>query len=253
MPGLFHRDAVCNGRDGGERLDGAVVQRICHRGRARRLNAVNFHARVDALDGKRHARDEPAPADGHHDGVHVGQLLQNFKADGPLARDDVLVVEGVDEGVVVLFLKLERAVVSVVVDAGHKADLRPVRARRFHFGDGRALGQADDGGDTVLLRRKRHALRVVARRAGDDAVRLRLVGELRNFIVRAPQLEGARPLQVLRLEVDLSLRGDARADDGGSKCRLMEDALCVFNFIECKHTVALAPPAARSGLARLCA
>ena len=75
MAGLLDRDAVCNGGDGGERLDGAVVQRVCHRGRARRLYAVNFHARIDVLDGKRDARDEPAPADGHHDGIHVGKLL----------------------------------------------------------------------------------------------------------------------------------------------------------------------------------
>ena len=117
----------------------------------------------------------------------------------PLARNDVLVVEGVDEGVVVFLLKRERAVVGVVIHARHEADLRPVRACRLYFGDGRSLGQADDGGDMVLLRRQRHTLRMVARRAGDDAVRFRLVGKLRDLIVRAPQLEGARPLQIFRL------------------------------------------------------
>ena len=109
------------------------MQGIQHARGARGLNAVDFHARIHLFDGKCDAGNESAATHGNDDGVHVFELGQDFQADRSLPGNDVFVVKGVDKGQLTLFLKLQRAFIGVVVDAGHKAELRSVAARCLHF------------------------------------------------------------------------------------------------------------------------
>ena len=113
------------------------------------------------------------------------------------------------EGVAHLVFQFQRLFVGVVVAALHQADLCAEALGGLHLGDGGGVRQADEGFDAVLGGRQRHALGVVARRAGDDAPGLFLFGEHRNFVPRAPHLEGAGDLQVFRLEIEFALRRDA--------------------------------------------
>ncbi len=65
----------------------------------------------------------------------------------------------------------------------------------------------------ALLRRKRNALRVVPRAAGDDALGLFLGGELADFIVRAAHLKAAGHLQIFGFQINIALRVQARRSD----------------------------------------
>jgi hypothetical protein len=54
------------------------------------------------LDGAGDAADEAAAADGHHHCLKLRDLLQKLKANGSLAGHDAGVVEGMDEGEMLL-------------------------------------------------------------------------------------------------------------------------------------------------------
>ena len=51
------------------------------------------------LDGVSHAADEAAAAHRNQYDLHVGQLIQNFQADSTLPRNDLRVIERVDESI----------------------------------------------------------------------------------------------------------------------------------------------------------
>ena len=57
------------------------------------------HAYVGAqrLDRDRHPGQQPAAAGGHQHGAYVGCLLEDLEPERALPRDDVDVVEGVDQ------------------------------------------------------------------------------------------------------------------------------------------------------------
>src|SRR5699024_3620251 len=129
------------------------------------------------------------------------ELIEYFQPDRTLSRDDVHVVEGVDKGVTEFIFEFERPGVSVVVNALDQADLGAERLCRLDLGDRRAVGQADERLDAAPRGGERHALRMVARRAGDDAALLFLVGKLRYLIICASDLERAGHLQAFRLEI----------------------------------------------------
>ncbi len=84
--------------------------------------------------------------------------------------------------------------------------------------DGRRVGRHDDDGrGAEQSRRAGHALGVVARRVGDDAARELGVGQRRDGVVGAADLEGADRLERLRLQVSPRARGperDERRPDG---------------------------------------
>ena len=73
-----------------------------HGGQALGLNADDADLGIGFLEGAGDAADEAAAADGDDDGFEVGNLLEEFEADGALAGDDFGVVEGMDEGAALL-------------------------------------------------------------------------------------------------------------------------------------------------------
>ena len=212
-------------------MEGAI-----HAGCALGLHAVDLDVGLQALDGEGHAGDESAASHRHDDSVHIGQLVEDLKADSTLTGDDLLVVVGVDEGHARLFLQLHGLVVGVVVGAGYEADLRTEVLGVLHLHDGRAVRHADDALDAAAGSSQCHALCVVARRAGDDALVALFLGELADLIVSAAHLEAAGHLQVLGLEVELAVLGEPGClDEVGLAGYVLEDKGGVVDLIQCQH------------------
>ena len=103
------------------------------------------------LNGIGDTGNQPAAADGDDNGIYIRELFQDFQADGTLAGDDVLVVEGMYEGEVLLLLELAGLGIGVVLYALDQNHVSSVAAGRRDFGLGGALRNTDSGADAVLF------------------------------------------------------------------------------------------------------
>ena len=224
FPGAFDGDAV---RDGGDALGGdalTLVEAAPDGVGALRLDADDADARVHLLYAGGDAREQPAPADGYDDGVHRGQLAEYLEADCPLPGHDLVVVEGVEEGGVLLAADLHGLFKGVVVAVAAEDDLRAVALRGLDLGDGRGLGHDDGRGQAVALCGVGHALGVVAGGGCHDGLHLAALRQRAYLVRRAADLEGAGLLPVLALHPDLAAR---HAAEGGAvvEVRPVDDAL----------------------------
>ena len=116
---------------------------------------------------------------------------------------DFGVVEGVDEGVAVLLLKLDGFLIGVVIDSRHEAHFGTEAFGGFDFGDGCAGGEAYERFDAVVGGCECHALCMVAGGACYHTFGPLLGGELRDFIIGSTELEGSCVLEVFGLEIDV--------------------------------------------------
>ena len=226
-------------RKGGGSFQGLVlvlVQAAVHTGGTLGLYAVHLDLRAQGLDGKGDAGNQSAAAHRHHHSVHIRQLVENFQTNRALPGDDLLVIVGVNKGHVVLLLQLHGLVVGFVVGAGHKADLRAQIFGVLHLHQGRAVRHTDDAADAAPGSRQRHALRMVARRAGNDALGALLLRKLADFIVSAPHLKAASGLQVLGLEVQLAVLGQLGGfDEVGLSRHVLQHKGGVVDLIQSQH------------------
>ena len=87
------------------------------------------------------ARERPYNTEGADDRVHIRQLIENFQTDCALTGDNLLIVEGVDEGHAGFLLQLAGVVVGVVIRAFDEADLRAEGFGGFDLADRRAVGK----------------------------------------------------------------------------------------------------------------
>ena len=163
-----------------------LVQAAVHTGGTLGLYAVHLDLRAQGLDGKGNTGNQSAAAHRHHHSIHIRQLVKDLQADGTLPGDDLLVIVGVDKGHVVLLLQLHGLVVGFVVGAGHKADLRAQIFGVFHLHQGCAVRHTDDAADAAPGSGQRHALRMVARRAGNHALGALLLRKLADFYSKRP-------------------------------------------------------------------
>ena len=213
-----------------------LVQAAVHTGGTLGLYAVHLDLRAQSLDGKGNAGDQSAAAHRHHHSVHIRQLVKDLQADGTLPGDDLLVIVGVDKGHVVLLLQLHGLVVGFVVGAGHKADLRAQIFGVLHLHQGRAVRHTDNAADAAPGSRQRHALRMVARRAGNDALGALLLGKLADLIISAPHLKAAGGLQVLGLKVQLAVLGQLGGfDEVGLSRHVLQHKGGVVDLIQSQH------------------
>lgn len=206
VTGILDGYAVRDGVDVIQRDVFLLAERHRDGGRAFRLDADDRRLGVDRLDGARHAGQQSAAARGNDDDVEVGYVLQHFYADRALARDDVLVVEGVDEHRARRALDLSRAAIAVVVIVAVELDGRAVAFRRDYLRDGRGLGHADGRLYAHGVRGVRAALSVVARAGRHDGFQLALGMQLGDLVVRAAHLERTGLLQVFALQIELTAR-----------------------------------------------
>ena len=213
-----------------------LVQAAVHTGGTLGLYAVHLDLRAQGLDGKGNTGNQSAAAHRHHHSVHIRQLVKDLQADGTLPGDDLLVIVGVDKGHVVLLLQLHGLVVGFVVGAGHKTDLRAQIFGVFHLHQGCAVRHTDDAADAAPGSRQRHPLRMVARRAGNDALGALLLRKLADFIVSAPHLKAAGGLQVLGLEVQLAVLGQLGGfDEVGLARHVLQHKGGVVDLIQSQH------------------
>ena len=154
-------------------------------------------------DDRRAAADQPAAADRHDEQVELAGVLEQLEGDGAGAGHDERLVVGVDDAQPALGgeLRLQRgAVVGVAVEAD---DLGAVALRRGALGGGRVVRHEDRRVRAAEAGGERQRLGVVARRGGADAAQRRLgLGERRDRVVGAAELERADALQALGLERD---------------------------------------------------
>jgi len=130
-------------------------------------------------------------------------LLEEFEADGALAGHDVGVVEGVDEGEVLLGGEAGRLFAGLVVVGAVEQYLCAKAACGGHFDEWRGERHDEEGADAAGGGVVGNALRVVAGGGGDDAAGGLLGREGGDAVERAALLEAAGHLQVFELEVDL--------------------------------------------------
>jgi hypothetical protein len=198
---LPDRDAVREDADPLEHHALLGAHRIVHGGRVHRFDADDPDLRVQEFRVDRDAGDEAAAAHGHEDRVDVAaRLAQDFHRDGALPRDDVRVIEGMHEREVALAHDGLSVFVCAVVIVAVQHHLAAEISHGAHL-DGRG-GQRhhDGGGDAAALRGQCHALRMIAGRGADDTALRHRVGQVRNLVVGAAQLEREHRLQVLALE-----------------------------------------------------
>ena len=242
VAGMLHRNAVGKGGGGiqGDLL--ALFAALGHTGGVGRLYAVHLDIGVQALDGKGHAGDQTAAADGDDHRFGIGQLLQHLQTDRPLPRNDLLIVKGVDQGGPGLLLDLQRLGIGVVIGPLYQTDLRPQAAGGLHLAQGGPVRHTYGAADAHFCGRQGHALGVVARAAGDDTRFLLLLVQLADLIVGAPDLKAAGYLQVLCLQVQLGVVAQLRRiDQVGPPGHLLQDIRGVINFIQCQHSICPSP------------
>jgi len=213
-----------------------LVQAAVHAGGTLGLNAVDLDVRLEALDGKGHAGDQAAAAHRHNDRIHIRQLIQNFQTNGSLPRDDLLIVIGVDKGHAGLFLQLHSLVVGIIVGAGHQTHLCAQILGILHLHDGGTIRHTDDALDAATGSSQRHALCVVAGRAGDHALGALLLGKLADLIVSTAHLKAAGGLQVFGFQVQLAVLGELGClDEVGLAGNILEHKGCMVDLIQSQH------------------
>ena len=196
-------DAVSQSRGIGHSGDLTSLTGSIHGSHNAGLHADDLAGGLELLDGESHTGDQTAAADGDHDLLHFGELLQNLQTDGALTGNDIRIIEGMREGVAVLLGETLGLAGGVIVNAGDQNHFSTVVAGSLHLGDGSALGHADHGLDAQLRGGQSNALSMVAGGAGDDAVRSFLRSQGTDLVVGAADLESAGELQVLRLDVNV--------------------------------------------------
>ena len=141
-----------------------------------------------------------------------------------------------DKGHAGLFLQLHGLVVGVVVGAGYEADLRTEVLGVLNLHDGRTVRHTDDALDAAAGSGQCHALRMVARRAGDHALGALLCGELADLIVSAAHLEAAGGLQILGLQVQMAVLGKLGClNEVGLAGNVLEYKGGVVDLIQSQH------------------
>src|SRR5690606_4675286 len=207
-----HRDAVGEDADVIERDHVTPAQRVVHARRLDGLDADHGDLRVELLDVRADAGDEPAAADGNeYRGWRPLPLARELEGDRALARDHVGIRERVHECEPLLGGELHRALVRLVVGVPMQHRLALQRATRIHLDGGGALRHHDHGAPAPLARGERDALRVVAGGAADHALRQLVRRHLRNLVERAPALEREDGLQVLALQPDVAAEAARQA------------------------------------------
>src|SRR5262249_46763709 len=150
---------------------------------------------------QRRAADAAAQADRHKDNIRRLQLVEDLQRAGADARDQVGLIGGVDVAKSLApgqLLAVDTRLVEIAAvldDLGAKSTHRRHLVGVIHGWYDQDAAHAEQSG------RPGQRLPVIARRAAEDAAPLLLVGEPRNDVDAAADLECRRRRVVLVLEV----------------------------------------------------
>ena len=201
LPRRLHRHTVGDGLHPGQGDHMARLQAGLHGGRPRRLHPDHLHMGVEQLGQGGHPGGQPAPANGHQNHVHIGQILEDLVGDGALARGHGEVVKGVNVGQPLLLTQLGGQGRRVVKGLPLKDDPGPVVLGVIHLHQGGGGGHDHRGGDARSLGGIGHPLGMVAGGGGDQPPLLFLPGEGGALEVGPPDLIGPGDLHIFRFDV----------------------------------------------------
>ena len=229
-------------------------ERARHRVRIESLHTDHADLGCQRLEVGTDAGGESTPADRDEHGmdrpvVHRVVLAQDLHRDRALPGDHVRVVERVHEGEVLLRLHFECMRVGIGIRVAEQDHVGAARPHRLDLDLRRGHRHDDDGAAAELLRRQRHALRVIAGRCRDDAaLQLRTV-EPGHLVVSAAQLEALDRLQVLALEQHAIVECDSdsfgASSSGDSIATSYTRAVRMRRRYSCAGMVPQPPPTAK--------
>ena len=199
-PHILHRDAFGQ-RRAAERTVFAV-QGIPERWVERGLRPDDLDCGLARAGGDRGAGNKPAAADGDHQRIEVGRVLQHLQCDGALARDHQRVVIGMDEGQAALAANGFGAKLRLRYRLALEHHLGAVRLRRLHLHEWRCHRHDDGGRNAQPGRVIGNRLRVVARRHGDDAAPALGCAQRCKLVEGAAILERVGNLEIFVFDVD---------------------------------------------------
>ena len=167
------------------------------------LHADDLDVRIDRLRADRHARDQSAAADRHHQHVEVRRLLQHLEPQRPLPRDHRRIVERMHQRELPALSFLERKRARFVELRAMQNHFRIEHARLLHFRVRRRARHDDARRNAEPAAVIRNRLRVIAGRHRDDAAPAFVRREIEQSVQRAALLERRRELVVLELQMNL--------------------------------------------------
>src|ERR1035437_155800 len=201
VAGASDGDAIGDGGLGGDGDGVSGLASAEHGGKLFRLDADDADSGIGLIERAGEAADEPAAADGDDDGFDVGDLLEQFEADGALAGDDLGVVEGVDEGAAFFNAAAQGLFAGFVVAGAEENDLGAVGAGGGDLGLRSGERHDDLGADGAGSGGEGDTLGVVSGAGRDDAALAFGLAERQQLVERASFLERAGALEVFKLEV----------------------------------------------------
>ncbi len=204
-PGVGDLLAVGDRRPDLDALPAAAGQRARDIVAGRRLDADHTGRRRERLDRGRGARDQPAPAHRHHDGVERAtvNLVEQLQRRRALPGHHERVVVGVHQRQPARAGELVHQVLAVLAVAVVGDDLGPVALGRRAFERRRVGRHQDHSACAVQARRQRDRLGVVARGDRADAASQRVRAQRGHRVEGAAELERATALQRFDLEHEL--------------------------------------------------
>ena len=152
------------------------------------------------------AADESAAANGDDDGFDVGNLFEEFKADGALAADHFGIVEGMDEGAAFFDTPAHGFVAGFVVGGAMKDDFSSIGAGGGNFDLRRGEGHDNLRADAALRSVESNSLRVVAGAGCDDSTLAFGFAQGEELVECAALFERSGALKVLELEMQTAVR-----------------------------------------------
>src|SRR6266540_461052 len=179
----------------------AGLERALELGRPRRLHAPHRRPAPPGREPDDDPGDQPAPTHGDHDRLDVRELLGDLEPHRRLARHDVGMVERRDDGEAIALREPLGLELAVLRRAPGEHDLGAPLLHPSDLHRGRGLGHHDHGPHAHELGGVGDRLTVVAAGVRDHALAPGGLRRASDPLVRPPDLERGRRLQVLELKV----------------------------------------------------
>jgi hypothetical protein len=159
-----------------------------------------FAGWIRFFHGTGDSADQASAADWDHDGFDVGMLFEDFETERPLAGDDGVVVEGVNQRKSFGAALLDGLGVGFVVVRAVQENICSVRARGRYLGERGGERHDDARVDSVAAGVVGDSLGMVSGGGGDHSARAFIGSEREKFVQSAALFECAGALLIVELE-----------------------------------------------------
>jgi len=173
-----------------------------HRRQALGLNTDDADFWVGLFESARDSADKAAAADGDDDSFNVGDLFEEFEADGSLTADDHGIVEWMDEGAAFFDAAAESLITGFVVTFSEEDDFGSVCAGGGDLDLRRGEGHDDLRADATRGCMEGYALSVIAGAGGDDSALAFGFAQREELVEGAALFKGSGALKVLELQMN---------------------------------------------------